>query len=159
MSSFDLGKSYVVYSGRRIGIYSSWIDCFVQVDRFKGSVCDVFNSHGEALSAWESFCSASINCKRSIIRSAIVKEEASVRLLNMVGSKKYSSDYVMWVAADRCVAQWNMQICLRQACHILRMGDAGFTRQDVKEINGKNVLQIYGFITNTSYRDSSCFFR
>ncbi|KAJ1427411.1 Ribonuclease H1, N-terminal [Sesbania bispinosa] len=118
-------------SGRRAGIYSSWIDCFVQVDRFKGSACDVFNSHGEAISAWEAFCKSLFNVRRDIIRGAVFEGGGKCE------DDFNASEYVMCVASERCIAQWNMQLCLRQACHVLRIGDPTYTRQEVKDINGK----------------------
>ncbi|KAJ1378653.1 Ribosomal protein L9/RNase H1, N-terminal [Sesbania bispinosa] len=138
MCPFDSRKMYVVYSGRRPGIYSSWIDCFVQVDRFKGRACDIFNNHGEATTAWEAYSKSCYNARREMIRAANLEQECSARMTTMIGTMRYSSEFVTEYGMEvGSIARWNMQLCLRQACHILRIGDPNYTRQGVKIVEGK----------------------
>ncbi|KAJ1378122.1 Ribosomal protein L9/RNase H1, N-terminal [Sesbania bispinosa] len=141
MNSFENIKSYVVYAGRRPGVYYTWIDCFAQVYRFAGSACDVFNTASEALIAWDSFDKSTINGRRGIIRESNTKEDACSRLTTMIGSEFVTCD-----TSVRYMAQWNMQLCLHQACHRLRIGDPTYTRVEEKVFDGQSIIdteQVY----------------
>lgn len=48
---------YVVFIGRKVGIFTEWIDCHIQVVKFKCSAYKGYQTREEASSAWEYFCS------------------------------------------------------------------------------------------------------
>jgi viroplasmin and RNaseH domain-containing protein len=41
-------KTYVVYNGRRTGIYSSWVDCYAQANSYKDCVVRLYDSPRDA---------------------------------------------------------------------------------------------------------------
>lgn len=43
-----MGKYYAVKKGRKIGIYNSWDECLVQVNKYKGAQYKSFISEDEA---------------------------------------------------------------------------------------------------------------
>jgi len=45
-------KYYVVWKGRKPGIYASWRDCLNQIDRFPGAMFKGFPNKAQAESAW-----------------------------------------------------------------------------------------------------------
>lgn len=53
------GKSYVVFVGRRPGIYSSWGECYNQVNGFPNNLHDSFNTREAAVTAWNNFWAGS----------------------------------------------------------------------------------------------------
>lgn len=55
MSSETPNHRYVVFSGRKPGIYTSWIDCYAQVGGYKDSVVRVYDNNHESETAWGSF--------------------------------------------------------------------------------------------------------
>ncbi|KAJ1422767.1 Ribosomal protein L9/RNase H1, N-terminal [Sesbania bispinosa] len=126
----------VVYSGRKNGVYYSWIDCFVQVNKFGGSAYEVFNSPMEAKMAWEGFYRSSMKDKKEIIRVVNMKQEATTRMTTLIGTGRYDSDLLPSNSCNGYMAQWNMQLCLRQVCHRLRISDANYTRVEEKMIEG-----------------------
>lgn len=48
-------RSYVVYVGRRPGIYSTWGECSAQVNGFPGNLHDSFSTREAALTAWNNY--------------------------------------------------------------------------------------------------------
>lgn len=49
-------KYYVVFSGRRLGIFNQWSECHTQVVRFKGSAFESYPTLEKAEAAWAKFC-------------------------------------------------------------------------------------------------------
>ena len=45
-------KFYVVFKGRKPGIYTSWIDCHSQVHKFKGTAYQSYPTYKVAEAAW-----------------------------------------------------------------------------------------------------------
>lgn len=54
-SSNNNNIGYVVYNGRKNGVYTSWIDCYAQVNGFRDGVVRVYDTMVEAEQAWENF--------------------------------------------------------------------------------------------------------
>jgi viroplasmin and RNaseH domain-containing protein len=50
--------AYIVFKGRKPGIYQSWEECKAQIDGFSGCDHRGFNSLAEAESVWEEFVSS-----------------------------------------------------------------------------------------------------
>ncbi|KAJ1382704.1 Ribosomal protein L9/RNase H1, N-terminal [Sesbania bispinosa] len=50
--STDNWKWYVVFEGKRPGIYHSWLDCKVQISGYKDARHSVFKSRDLAMKAW-----------------------------------------------------------------------------------------------------------
>ena len=48
-------KAYVVFRGRRPGVYNSWAECHAQVNGFKGCLFQSYNTLDEAQDAWTSY--------------------------------------------------------------------------------------------------------
>ena len=45
-------KFYVVFVGRRPGVYTTWLECQAQVIGYKGNVYKSYKTHPQAISAW-----------------------------------------------------------------------------------------------------------
>ncbi|KAJ1386786.1 hypothetical protein SESBI_40529 [Sesbania bispinosa] len=109
MDVIDNGKSFVVYSGRR----------------------------PEAVMAWEFFCKSFMNERREKIRHMNNREDASGSLTKMVGSLRYGSEFVESRNSNTTyIAEWSMQVCLRQACHKLGIAHPNYTRVEGKNVDG-----------------------
>lgn len=52
--------TYIVFKGRKLGLYSSQIDCYAQVNKFKPTDCRVFNTMEEAEAAWQAMIQGDI---------------------------------------------------------------------------------------------------
>jgi viroplasmin and RNaseH domain-containing protein len=62
-------KTYVVYNGRKPGIYSSWIDCYAQTNCYKDCVVRLYDSVRDAKNSWDAYsfnCNSSLQTKRNI---------------------------------------------------------------------------------------------
>jgi hypothetical protein len=62
-------KSYVVYNGRKTGIYTSWIDCYAQANSYKDSVVRLYDTKRDGENAWNAYnlnCRTTLQPKRSI---------------------------------------------------------------------------------------------
>jgi ribonuclease HI len=62
-------KSYVVYNGRKNGVYTSWVDCYAQANGFADCVVRLYDCVREGQQAWQSYslnCKSSLQTKRSI---------------------------------------------------------------------------------------------
>ena len=46
-------KFYVVWRGRRCGIFDNWDDCKAQIDKFEGAVYNGFATDGQAEEAFD----------------------------------------------------------------------------------------------------------
>lgn len=64
-SSNSNNIGYVVFNGRKNGVYGSWIDCYAQVNGFKEGVVRVYDTYAEAEVAWEIFLKLPTNLIRS----------------------------------------------------------------------------------------------
>lgn len=51
----DQAKAFVVFRGRRSGVFTKWVDTFAQITRFKGSVVRVYETKEMATAAWAIF--------------------------------------------------------------------------------------------------------
>ena len=45
-------KIYVVFNGRRSGVYTTWPKCQTQVIGYKGNIYISYRTHREVVSAW-----------------------------------------------------------------------------------------------------------
>ena len=45
-------KIYIVFVGRRSGVYTTWPECQVQVIGYKGNIYKSYRTHHEAILAW-----------------------------------------------------------------------------------------------------------
>ena len=45
-------KIYVVFVGRRLGVYTTWSECQAQVIGYQGNVYKSYITHCKAISAW-----------------------------------------------------------------------------------------------------------
>jgi ribonuclease HI len=62
-------KSYVVYNGRKTGIYTSWIDCYAQANNYKDCVVRLYDTVRDGNNAWNEYssnCRTSLQSKRNI---------------------------------------------------------------------------------------------
>jgi viroplasmin and RNaseH domain-containing protein len=62
-------KTYVVYNGRRTGIYSSWVDCYAQANSYKDCVVRLYDSPRDAKNSWDAYSVnifSSLQTKRNI---------------------------------------------------------------------------------------------
>lgn len=49
-------KVYVVFAGRRPGVYLSWSECKAQVNRFKGNDYKGYDTVEQAVREWMAYC-------------------------------------------------------------------------------------------------------
>ena len=63
-------KTYVVFRGRKPGIYQNWLDCHAQVAGYPGNVHRSYNNHEEAVVAWNEYCSNLAGNHSSLIFNA-----------------------------------------------------------------------------------------
>jgi ribonuclease HI len=56
-------KSYVVYNGRKTGIYTSWIDCYAQANSYKDSVVRLYDTKIDGENAWNAY---NLNCRTTL---------------------------------------------------------------------------------------------
>jgi hypothetical protein len=62
-------KSYVVYNGRKTGIYTSWVDCYAQANNYKDCVVRLYDTLRDGQNAWNTYnsnCLTSLQTKRNI---------------------------------------------------------------------------------------------
>lgn len=59
MSEWKSKKAYVVYQGRKLGIYLIWAECDAQVSGFKGNRYKAYQSIEEAEGEWMKYCNSS----------------------------------------------------------------------------------------------------
>jgi ribonuclease HI len=62
-------KSYVVYNGRKNGVYTSWVDCYAQANGYTDCVVRLYDSVRDGEEAWNSYrlnCTSSLQTKRNI---------------------------------------------------------------------------------------------
>jgi len=58
-------KFYVVWSGRKLGIYKTWAECQEQVDKFEGAVYKAFDNLDDAQTAFNGKAAAFMKRKKS----------------------------------------------------------------------------------------------
>lgn len=75
-------KYYVVWKGRVPGIYTSWTDCKVQIDKFTGALYKAFEDQSLASKAIKE--SPHIHLKAKSKQSKIIKEPAGLPIQNSI---------------------------------------------------------------------------
>lgn len=56
MGSENFSRNYVVFRGRRLGVYFKWVDTYAQCNGFKDSVVRLYDTYEQGQQAWETFC-------------------------------------------------------------------------------------------------------
>ena len=62
-------KSYVVYNGRKTGVYTNWIDCYAQASNYKDCVVRLYDTLRDGENSWNSYylnCGTTLLTKRNI---------------------------------------------------------------------------------------------
>ena len=63
-------KFYVVWAGRKTGVFTEWATTHAQVDRFPGAKFKSFATRAEAVEAFEAGAAAPVRTKPSAMKSA-----------------------------------------------------------------------------------------
>jgi ribonuclease HI len=62
-------KCYVVYNGRKTGLYTNWIDCYAQASGYTDYVVRLYDNITDGENAWNAYssnCKSSLQSKRNI---------------------------------------------------------------------------------------------
>jgi ribonuclease HI len=65
-------KSYVVYNGRKTGVYTSWIDCYAQANTYKDCVVRLYDTVRDGENAWNAY---SGRCKSLLQSKSNIEEQ------------------------------------------------------------------------------------
>ncbi|KAK3225522.1 hypothetical protein Dsin_005384 [Dipteronia sinensis] len=94
---YEMGRKYVyvVFKGRRTGVFNSWPECHEHVDGFPGASYQKFNSTDEA---YKAISSRSQHSSHSWLESSVNVEEkeSSVNVEEKVSEKSQSTGVMLF---------------------------------------------------------------
>ncbi|XP_019261738.1 PREDICTED: uncharacterized protein LOC109239607 [Nicotiana attenuata] len=97
--NISASKVYVVFRGKRPGLYNSWYDCAPMVIGFKGSIFKSYKSYDEAVTTFNEFQKENIYIEEQSSSSCVDESDAgssdmlSVLLAGMFVGMKISKNY------------------------------------------------------------------
>ncbi|XP_057422274.1 uncharacterized protein LOC130716098 [Lotus japonicus] len=133
---------YVVFRGRKAGIFKEWIDCHTQVVKFKCSAYKGYHTRAEAESAWQYFCTTgNVPVVLDDIQESapFIPCPTSIHQLSLEGlslEEGSSSNDKTEAKANEFLIEYSNQGLLLDVCESLGIPPPSFTLLDTKDING-----------------------
>ncbi|KAJ1428171.1 Ribosomal protein L9/RNase H1, N-terminal [Sesbania bispinosa] len=142
MNPNETSITYVVFKGRKPGVYTSWIDTHAHVHNFKDALFNFYDTIEEGRMAWSSYEQYCNTSKQS--------PHTSKKVVGTYFGTTTTMETSMFSTTSVGIIKSNIQHLLGHVCHTMRVPEPTYTLQEEKFINGQRHYKYYAsLICNT----------